>query len=43
MHQAGSDSLLTGDLYFRMEEEYQDKDNYKNILYGIDKGCIDDI
>ncbi|KAL7719008.1 poly(A)-specific ribonuclease [Entamoeba marina] len=37
MHQAGSDSLITGSLYFKLKEKHGDfiDDNFNCILYGL--------
>ena len=46
MHQAGSDSIVTGDVFFKIKfmNLISDDDliNRKNILYGIGKGSNDD-
>ena len=42
VHQAGSDSLVTGDVFFSLlNKDYINKDdikNYENILFGLGKG-----
>lgn len=41
VHQAGSDSLLTSDVFFAIKNELGSKDNlvkYKNKLYGLGGG-----
>ena len=45
MHQAGSDSMLTGDVFFELLKlnyvSNEDLMNCKNILFGIGKGADD--
>ena len=46
MHQAGSDSIITGNVFFKIKSmnliEKNDFFNCKNILFGIGKGSNDD-
>ena len=43
-HQAGSDSLITSEIFFKLKKEYLSEDNIlmdKNILFGIGLGSED--
>ncbi len=38
MHQAGSDSLLTSEVFFKLKEQYMQRnfsDSHKNLLFGL--------
>ncbi len=45
VHQAGSDSMVTADVFFKMEEmgliSKEESESRKNILFGIGKGADD--
>jgi CCR4-NOT transcription complex subunit 7/8 len=43
-HQAGSDSLITSEIFFKLKKEYLSEDacrNDRNVLFGIGLGCED--